>query len=172
MRYVKKFFLDFDEEEKFIQEMSNKGLQLISIKGFKYEFEEDNQEYNYFIEVLKYKDVYSDEFEKYLCSKEEEHIQFVFATNKACYFRRLKIYGDIFKDEDETLFKKEIYQKNLYAFMGVIFVNLLVLIYSGFSYFNTYKIIYAIIFILNFICAFIFLHLSIKTIKSILNLIE
>ena len=44
---------DYDKEEKWLNEMSEKGLQLTKVNGIRYQFEEDAEEkYTYRIELL------------------------------------------------------------------------------------------------------------------------
>lgn len=97
---------DFEKQEKWLNEMSAKGLQLIGV-GFccKYVFEEGTPgEYNYHIELLK-KNPSHPESIVYIHFIEDTGIEHIGAADKWVYFRKKTSDGmfDLFSDLDSRI---------------------------------------------------------------------
>jgi hypothetical protein len=98
---VRKAFFDFEKEERFLNQMSAKGLALTDYTWCKYVFEDAPQgEYTYRIELLE-KQVNDPESQNYLRFMEETGAELVASYHRWVYFRRrasdgeFNIYSDI-----------------------------------------------------------------------------
>lgn len=98
---VRKAYFDFEKEEKYLNEMSSKGLALTNYSWCKYTFEEAPRgKYIYRIELLE-NPLNHPESQNYIRFMEETGIEFVASYNRWVYFRReagdgeFNIYSDI-----------------------------------------------------------------------------
>jgi hypothetical protein len=138
MRIIKHkwFFLwEFEEEEKWLNEMSAKGLQLVGVGYCKYIFEEATPgEYNYQLELLKQSPASSESI-KYIRFMEEMGVEHIGNMLRWAYFRRKATEGEfeIYSD----LESKISYLKRIVGFM-FIFVPFLLwaAIVNGLNYIN------------------------------------
>jgi hypothetical protein len=96
---------DFEKQEKWLNEMSAKGLQLIGVGFCKYVFEEGIPgEYNFHMELLK-KDSSHPESIAYIHFMEDAGIEHIGAINRWVYFRKKTSDGifDLFSDIDSRI---------------------------------------------------------------------
>lgn len=96
---------DFEKQEKWLNEMSAKGLQLIGVGFCKYVFEEGIPgEYNFHMEFLK-KDLSHRDSIAYIHFMEDTGIEHIGATNRWAYFRKKTSAGtfDLFSDIDSRI---------------------------------------------------------------------
>lgn len=96
---------DFDKEEEWLNELSEKGLQLTDVKAIRYKFEEGKpNEYTYRIEML-------DEFPSnkksrdYIRFLEETGVEMIGCYLRWIYLRKKKSDGDfdLFSDLDSRI---------------------------------------------------------------------
>ncbi len=96
---------DFNKEEEWLNEMSEKGLQLTDVKAIRYKFEEGRKnEYTYRIEML-------DEFPSnkksrdYIRFLEETGVEMIGCYLRWIYLRKKKSEGefDLFSDLDSRI---------------------------------------------------------------------
>lgn len=92
---------DFEKEEKWLNEMSSKGLQLVTVGFCKYVFEEDiNDLYTYRLEFLE-KTPSNAESTAYIRFLEETGVECIGSVMRWVYFRKkvddggFEIYSDI-----------------------------------------------------------------------------
>lgn len=92
---------DFEREEKWLNEMSSKGLQLVTVGFCKYVFEEDiNDLYTYRLEFLE-KTPSNAESIEYIRFLEETGVEYIGSVIRWVYFRKkvadgaFEIYSDI-----------------------------------------------------------------------------
>jgi len=84
----------FEKEEKWLNQMSAKGLNLVKTVGFSYTFENGNPgEYTYRLELLKYMPDHP-ESAKYLEFLAETGIEYVASYMRWVYLRKKKADGD------------------------------------------------------------------------------
>lgn len=82
------FVWNFEKEEKWLSEMAQKGLALISVGLFRYEFEDSLPgEYTVRLELLKHS-VNNPESEKYIDFVEGTGAEYLGTFNKWVYFRK------------------------------------------------------------------------------------
>jgi len=96
---------DFEKQEKWLNEMSAKGLQLIGVGVCKYVFEEGTPgEYNFHMEFLK-EEHYHPESISYIHFIEDTGVEHIGAVNKWAYFRKKTSDGmfDLFSDLDSRI---------------------------------------------------------------------
>lgn len=101
-KIIKYFFAwDFEKEEKWLNEMSSKGLQLVSVRFCTYFFEEGSPgEYTYKLELLENmpSNYQSTSYIKFL---EETGVEHIGSVSRWVYFRKkaangaFEIYSDI-----------------------------------------------------------------------------
>lgn len=119
---VRKAFIDFEKEEKFLNEMSEKGLALIEYTWCKYVFEDAPEgEYIYRIELLE-NPVGHTESKRYIGFMEETGIEFVTSYNRWAYFRKKASDGefDIYTDIDSKI---RHYTKIMNLFIVIAAIN-------------------------------------------------
>lgn len=92
---------DFEKEEKWLNEMSAKGLQLVAVGFCKYVFEESTEgEYVYRIELLN-ETPSNPESTSYIGFLEETGVEYIGAVMRWAYFRKkaadgaFELYSDI-----------------------------------------------------------------------------
>jgi hypothetical protein len=139
MRYVKhKWFWawDYEKEEKWLNEMSAKGLQLVSVGFFKYVFEDGEKgKYIYRLEMLENL-VSSPESISYIKFLEETGVEFVGSVFRWSYFRKKAEDGsfDIYSDIPSRM---NHYRRILAIFLVVFFPNLTISITNFINYINS-----------------------------------
>lgn len=95
----------FDKEEKWLCEMAAKGLALVGVGFFRYEFEECIPgEYDVRLQLLE-KKPYHPESEKYISFVEETGAEHVGSYMRWVYFRKKKSAGgfELFSDTDSKI---------------------------------------------------------------------
>lgn len=106
MTYVKrKFFLDFEKEEKFLNDMMAKGLALKNYSWGKYRFEKAPKgEYIYRLELLEHP-VEHEESQNYIRFMEDMGAELVTTFSRWAYFRKRAKDGefDIYSDLDSKI---------------------------------------------------------------------
>ena len=106
-RTVRKFFWvwDFDKEEKWLNEMSEKGLQLVSVGFCKYVFDEGAPgEYDVRLELLENWPMHP-ESTRYIKFIEDTGAEYLGSVMRWAYFRKKKTEGgfDLFSDIDSRI---------------------------------------------------------------------
>lgn len=95
----------FEEEEAWLKQRSNRGMQLCDVGFMRYTFEMDNPiEYNYRVELLKnWPTQY--ESERYIRFVEETGAEMVGSIMRWVYFRKPKSMGafDLFSDNESKI---------------------------------------------------------------------
>lgn len=140
---VRKLFINFEKEEKWLNDMAAKGLNFIDYSFARYLFEEGEPgEYIYRLELLS--DLPSNpESKAYIRFMEEAGIECVGSYFRWVYFRKKSKDGpfDLYSDYDSRIK----YYKKVVAFVGAVgLFNLFAAISNvviGFStgkYFNVY----------------------------------
>lgn len=102
---VRKLFIDYEKEEKYLNEMAAKGLALTGYSWCKYVFQDSQKgEYIYRIELLE-NPINHPESQNYIKFMEETGIEFVASYIRWVYFRRKAADGDfdIYSDIDSRL---------------------------------------------------------------------
>lgn len=102
---VRKIFYNYEKEEKYLNEMSAKGMALIDYSWCKYVFEDAPKgEYIYRIELLEYP-VDHPESQNYIKFMEETGVELVAFYRQWVYFRRRAADGafDIYSDIDSRI---------------------------------------------------------------------
>ena len=110
------WFWDFEKEEKWLNAMSSKGLQLVGVGFCKYTFEESvADEYTYRLELMK-KDSKCYDSISYIHFIEDTGAEHIATYLRWVYFRKKKSYGDfnLFSD----LSSKISYMKRLIIFLS------------------------------------------------------
>jgi hypothetical protein len=96
---------NFDKEEKWLNEMSEKGLQLTDVKAIRYKFDEGKtNEYTYRIELLDNLPS-SKKSRDYLRFLEETGVEMIGSYLRWVYLRKKKSEGDfdLFSDLDSRI---------------------------------------------------------------------
>jgi Protein of unknown function (DUF2812). len=164
MRQVihKVFFIwNVDKEEKWLNEMSTKGLQLIDVGFCKYVFEEGAVgEYQYRIELLESFPKHP-ESAAYIHFLEDTGAEHVGSCLRWVYFRKKASEGvfDLFSDIDSRI-------KYLKRLMGFFFA---VLVLNMFAMFLNISVYYVNSTMVNLICSFISLGISVMIILGIVT---
>ncbi|MBZ9625623.1 DUF2812 domain-containing protein [Clostridium sp. FP2] len=99
------FAWDFEKEEKWLNNMSDKGMQLIGVGFCKYIFEEGTSgEYSYRIELLKHFPTHH-ESASYIRFLEETGVQHIGSYSRWVYLRKKSNEGkfDLFSDIDSLI---------------------------------------------------------------------
>lgn len=102
---VRKAYYDFEKEEKWLNEMSAKGLALVNYSWCKYVFEDAPQgEYTYRLELLE-KPINHPDSQNYLSFMKDTGVEMVASFNRWVYFRRKAADGEfnIYSDKDSKL---------------------------------------------------------------------
>lgn len=96
---------DFDEEEKWLNEMAEKGFALSSAGRFRYEFEESLPgEYNIRLELLEHCPSHI-ESQDYIRFLEETGVEHVSSVMRWGYFRKKTVDGtfDLYSDNESRI---------------------------------------------------------------------
>ncbi|MDO4276615.1 MAG: DUF2812 domain-containing protein [Eubacteriales bacterium] len=106
-KIIHKLFMawDFEEEEKWINEMAAKGLELTDMSLGRYVFEEGEQgAYQYRVELLEYLPNHP-QSEQYIRFMEETGIEHVASMNRWVYFRKKADEGsfELYSDTDSKI---------------------------------------------------------------------
>ena len=106
MKYiVRKAYWDYEKEEKWLNEMSAKGMALTDYSWCRYVFEEKaNNQYTYRIELLRYMPTHPESL-AYLRFLEESGVECVATTMRWVYLRKKTSDGsfDIYTDIDSKI---------------------------------------------------------------------
>lgn len=160
----KTFFIwNVDKEEKWLNEMSAKGLHLVDAGFCKYVFEEGVPgEYHYRIELLK-NSMQHPESEAYIHFLEDTGVEQVGSCLRWVYFRKKAAEGafDLFSDIDSRI-------KYLKRLMGFFFA---VLVLNMFAMFLNVSVYYVNNTVGNLICSIISLGISVMLILAIVTFI-
>lgn len=116
---------DFEKEEKWLNQMSAKGLQLTDVGFCRYTFEEGiPSKYNYRLELLKHGSLRDGENEEYIHFLEETGVEHVGNMMRWAYFRKDASDGtfELFSDLDSKIN----YLKRVLCFMLIFLPMLLV----------------------------------------------
>ncbi len=128
----KKFFIwEYEKEEKWLNEMSAEGWQLVHASLFKYKFEQgEPNEYEYKLELLD-KDTKSKESKAYMDFLQETNVELVGEVSSWIYLRKRKTEGG-FEDDNRSVAKVthsvkigELYQNIMMLFLGMIAVSVI-----------------------------------------------
>ena len=120
-KVIRKWFFawDFDKEEKWLNEMSAIGLNLIGVGFCKYIFEEGNPgEYKFRLELLKRRPA-NPESEQYIRFVEDTGAEFVGSCMRWAFFRKKAADGDfdLFSDIDSRVH----HLNRILTLFGVVF---------------------------------------------------
>ncbi|MBX4263913.1 DUF2812 domain-containing protein [Clostridium estertheticum] len=121
---IRKLYSDFEKEEKWLNEMSAKGMALIDYSWCKYVFTEtQNNEYTYRIELLENLPSHEKSIE-YINFLEESGVEYVAKYIRWVYFRKKSSEGtfDIYSDIESKI--KHYKRINVFwsTFMGIEFM--------------------------------------------------
>jgi hypothetical protein len=109
-RTIHKFFLawNYEKEEKWLNEMSAKGLQLVSVGYCKYVFEE-GVKYEYSYKMEYHPDSSQDKRSSYIQFLEETGIEYIGSILDWVYFRKKATDGvfEIYSDIDSEIKHKK-----------------------------------------------------------------
>ena len=122
---VRKLFIDFEKEEKWLNEMSSKGLQFVNYTIGKYVFEHGQKgQYIYRIELLDNEPTHP-ESKAYIEFMEESGIQQVGSYYNWVYFRKKAEDGafDLYTDYDSKI---NHYKRIAKLLVPVLILNLIV----------------------------------------------
>lgn len=129
---------DYEKEEKWLNEMSLKGFQLVTVAFFKYVFEENSDvQYVYRLEFLK--DYPSHvESKAYIDFLEDTGVEYIGSFGRWVYFRKNAADGEfkIYSDIDSKI---RHYKRINTLFLAVLPANLCPAIFNFYSYFNPSK---------------------------------
>ncbi|MFF2445490.1 DUF2812 domain-containing protein [Neobacillus sp. NPDC058068] len=124
-RVIRKIFVDFEKEEKFLNEMSANGLALTKYSFSKYVFEDAPKgEYIYRLELLEHP-VDHLESQEYIQFMEEMGAEHVTSYHRWVYFRKKAADGEftIYSDNDSKL---KHYKRIMLLFWFVIGLNMFI----------------------------------------------
>jgi hypothetical protein len=143
---IRKWFWawDFEKEETWLNEMSSKGLQLVSVGLCKYVFEESERgEYAYRLELLE--NVPSNaESTSYIHFLEETGVEYIGNMLRWAYFRK-KVNDGPFEIYSDIESKIKHYKRIMTLFLAVIPINIGPACYNLSNYFqNRYPTILGI----------------------------
>ena len=121
---IHKLYSDFEKEEKWLNEMSAKGMALIDYSWCKYVFTEtENNEYTYRIELLENMPTHEKSIE-YINFLEESGVEYVASYMRWVYFRKKSSEGafDIYSDIESKI--KHYKRINVFwtTLMGIYFL--------------------------------------------------
>lgn len=172
MRYtVNKVFLpwNFEKEEQWLNEMSAKGLQLVSIGWCKYIFEDGSKnEYKYRIELLENLPSHAESI-TYIRFLEDMGIEHIGSFFRWVYFRKKTQDGDfdLYSDIDSKIK----HYRRISIFVGVLgLANAAPAITNGINYFNNDFMRNYPIFILNAVVAVVLIAGYFILLKKIIRL--
>ncbi|WP_035381809.1 DUF2812 domain-containing protein [Fervidicella metallireducens] len=127
---------DYEKEEKWLNEMSLKGFQLVSVNLCRYVFEERSDvQYIYRLEFLK--DLPSNvESRAYIGFLEDTGVEYIGSFGRWVYFRKNAAYGEfkIYSDIDSKI---RHYKRLNNLFLAILPANLCPAIINFYSYFNS-----------------------------------
>jgi hypothetical protein len=119
----RKLFLNFEKEERWINEMSKQGLQLKEYKFGRYFFEKGKpNEYIYRIEMLD-ENPKSEKSQEYIRFMEESGVEFVGSYNTWVYFRK-KVEDGPFEIYTDYLSRIQHYEKIARMFGIIALINI------------------------------------------------
>ncbi|WHY84075.1 DUF2812 domain-containing protein [Neobacillus novalis] len=122
-RVMRKIFVDFEREEKFLNEMAANGLALTQYSFCKYVFEDAPKgEYIYRLELLEHP-INHQESQDYIQFMEETGAELVTSYHRWVYFRKKAADGEftIYSDNDSKL---RHYKRIMLLFWFVIGLNM------------------------------------------------
>lgn len=124
-----KIFIDYEKEEKWLNEMATKGLHLVNYSFPKYYFEKGEPgEYYYRVQLLDNLPNHQ-ESKEYIEFMGENQVEHIASSMRWVYFRKRAADGsfEIFSD-----YKSKIkHYSNIVTFMSIfIFINLIPAIYN------------------------------------------
>lgn len=96
---------EFEEEEQWLNEMSDQGWGLVKVRPFRYEFEQEEPgQYVYRLEYMKHCLRHADS-RKYIAFMQETGAELVGTLKKWVYFRRARTDGpfELFSDLDSRI---------------------------------------------------------------------
>ncbi|MFV8829797.1 DUF2812 domain-containing protein [Alkalihalobacterium sp. APHAB7] len=125
----KKIFIDYEKEEKWLNEMAAKGLHLVNYSFPTYFFQQgEPAEYCYRIQLLDNLPNH-EESKEYIEFMKENEVEYIASSMRWVYFRKRAADGpfEIFSD-----YKSKIkHYSNIVTFMSLfIFINLIPAIYN------------------------------------------
>ena len=138
---------NFDKEEKWLNEMSEKGLQLTDVKVIRYKFDEGKpDEYTYRIEMLD--EVPSNEKSRdYIRFLEETGVEMIGCYIRWVYLRKKKSEGDfdLFSDLDSRInhLSKILYLITI--FIPIQFISVANLWHNYNSYNEVHVLVFALL---------------------------
>lgn len=165
MRYTvhKVYFVwQYEKEEKWINEMAAKGLNLVSVGFCRYEFEEGTPgEYNYHLEYLK-KLPSNPESISYIHFLEDTGVEHVGTFKKWAYFRKKASEGefDLYSDIDSQLNHLKRIYKLLLFLLPLEILAILFNLYPSISFHS----------IINIICAVVLSLLTLFLLLGLMNI--
>lgn len=128
---IRKMYLDNKKEEKWLNEMSSKGLALIDYHWCRYVFEDSpNNEYTYRIELLGHLPNHPESM-AYLKFLEENGVEFVAKNERWVFLRKKTVEGpfDLYTDIDSRIvhYKKinRLWNIAILIFLSAIIFNFL-----------------------------------------------
>lgn len=113
---------DHEKEEKWLNEMSEKGLQLVSVNFFTYHFKEGGcGEYIYRLEMLEHFPAHA-ESAAYIHFMEETGVEYIDSITRWVYFRKKKSDGkfEIYSDIDSHI---KMYRRVNALVLILLFIN-------------------------------------------------
>lgn len=117
------FVWNFEKEEKWLNEMATKGLALISVGPFRYEFEDSlPDEYEVRLELLK-KSVDNPESESYIRFVEETGAEYIGTFNRWVYFRKKTKEGSFELYSDNSSKIKQI-ERIIGSILFIVLLNI------------------------------------------------
>ena len=136
-KYIKKFFWawEFEKEEKWLNEMSAKGLALIDCSFCRYSFEEcEPGEYGFKIQLLEHRPSHP-ESEQYIRFMEETGAEQIASYINWVYFRKKTAEGpfELFSDLESKI-KHLILVKNLLVPIGVLNIGIFMMNFVNFAF--------------------------------------
>ncbi len=133
-KIIWKLYYNYEEEEKWLNEMAAKGLALVSYSWCRYVFTEcEPGEYIYRIELLP-NELQHEESQTYIDFMQEAGAKLITSYGRWVYFRRKATEGafDIYSDADSRIS----HYKRIMSLWGVIGICNLTVWISIFSYIN------------------------------------
>lgn len=126
---IRKLYANFEKEEKWLNEMADKGLNLTDYSFLKYTFEEGTPgEYIYRIELLNDLPTHP-KSKEYIKFMEETGVECVATYVRWVFFRKKKSEGqfDLYSDYDSRI----MYYKKIVKFTGFVYLfNVIVALYN------------------------------------------
>lgn len=162
IKKIHKIFIDYKKEEKWLNEMTLKGFNLVSYNFLTYRFEIDSDiEYIYRIELLEYPPKHNESI-KYMEFLEESNIEFVDSYFNWVYFKKRKNLG-VFQLYTDTKSKIMHYKRILMLIVPIAFLNFI----AGIGNIVLWNIFMEKVFYLGYINILMFFILFITIVHSI-----